>query len=80
MNTRIQKWGNSGAVRLPKVILETAMMKENENVEILADKSGIIIRKAPKKYKNLDELFKDYKGTYKCEEIDTGFPVGKEVF
>ena len=79
MYATIQKWGNSGALRIPKAILETASIKENDKVEILADNNGITIRKASRKFKNLDELFKDYKGTYKCEELDTGEPVGKEV-
>ena len=76
----IQKWGNSGALRIPKAILETAAIKENDRVEILADNSGITIRRASRKYKNLNELFKNYKETYKCEEQGTGSPVGKEVF
>jgi antitoxin MazE len=80
MYATIQKWGNSGALRIPKAILETASLKENDTVEVLADKNVITIRKASKKYKSLDELFEDYKDTYKCEELDTGAPVGKEVF
>ncbi|MBC7765911.1 MAG: AbrB/MazE/SpoVT family DNA-binding domain-containing protein [Hyphomonadaceae bacterium] len=79
MYTTIQKWGNSGALRIPKSILETASIKENDKVEILADHDGITIRKASRKYRNLDELFKGYEGTYTCEEFDTGSPVGKEV-
>ena len=79
MFTKIQKWGNSGALRIPKAILETASIKENDKVEILADENGITIRKASRKFKNLDELFADYKGTYPCEDIDTGAPVGKAV-
>lgn len=79
MYATIQKWGNSGAIRIPKAILETASIKENDKVEILADNTGITIRKASRKYRNLNELFKDYKETYKCEELDTGSSVGKEV-
>ena len=80
MYATIQKWGNSGAVRIPKAILETAFLKENDKVEIIADGEVITIRKAAKKYKNLEELFENYYGDYKCTEIDVGSPIGKEVF
>jgi len=42
----IQKWGNSQAIRLPKAILETARIMENEQVIILAEHNHIMIKKA----------------------------------
>ncbi len=80
MYTTIQKWGNSSAIRIPKVILETVSIKENDAVEIITTDDTITIRKTTKKYKSLDELFKNYNGTYTCEEMTTGSIVGKEVF
>ena len=79
MITAIQKWGNSCAIRIPVGILEALSIKENDKVEILAEEETITIRKAVKKYKNLDELFLNYDGEYKCYEIDTGHSIGKEV-
>ena len=78
MITSIQKWGNSNAVRIPKNILDSVRFFENDKVEIIADESEIIIKRAKRKYNSLDELFSDYNGDYKCEEIDTG-TVGREV-
>jgi len=75
----IQKWGNSHGLRIPKAILESALLKENDKVEINVQDNIITIRKAEKKYRNLDELFAGYKGDYKCTEYDTGDPAGKEV-
>jgi len=80
MYTTIQKWGNSCAVRIPKVILETLSIHENDKIEILTTHDTITIRKATINYKNLDELFENYKGEYTCEEFDTGSAIGKEVF
>jgi antitoxin MazE len=79
VSTTLSKWGNSQGVRLPKSILDAASIGEGEDVEISADKTGIKIRKAVK-IETLDDLFKDYHGDYKCEEIDTGEPVGNEVW
>jgi len=83
MYTTIQKWGNSQAVRLPKVILDTLFLQENDPVEITADSQAIVIKKAARKRrakKSLEERFADYTGDYQCTEWDTGKPVGKEVW
>ena len=83
MLTTIQKWGNSQGVRLPKTILDKLFLQENDQVEIDTENSSIIIKKATRKrraIRSLDELFSNYTGNYKCEEWNTGKPVGKEVW
>ena len=83
MLTTIQKWGNSQGVRLPKTILDKLFLQENDQVEINTENSSIIIRKATRKrraIKSLEELFSNYTGIYKCEECDTGKPVGREIW
>ncbi len=79
MAAKLQKWGNSQALRLTKEILHAAQFSENEKVEIFADETGIKIQKA-QKIETLDDLFKNYNGDIKCTEWDTGAPVGKEVW
>ena len=57
-----------------EIIMLTTIQGENDS---------IIIKKASRKRrarKSLEELFVNYKGKYKCEEWDTGKPVGKEVW
>jgi len=83
MTTTIQKWGNSQGVRLPKNIMETLSLRENERVDISIESDSIIIKKAARKRRakiSLEERFVDYKGDYKCEEADWGKPVGKEYW
>ncbi len=79
MTTTLQKWGNSQALRLTKEVLRAAQFSDNESVEILADETGIRIRKA-QKIETLADLFKNYDGDCICSEWDTGAPVGREVF
>lgn len=79
MTATLQKWGNSQAVRLTKEVLKAAQFRENEVVEIIADETGIKIRKA-QKIETLADLFRNYDGGYKPTEWDTGAPVGKEVW
>ena len=82
MNATIQKWGNSQAVRLPKALLEIASIKENEQVQILAERDKIVIQKVKTKrrHKTLAERLEGFEGDYVGEEWDTGAPVGKEVW
>ncbi|MCL2035705.1 MAG: AbrB/MazE/SpoVT family DNA-binding domain-containing protein [Oscillospiraceae bacterium] len=80
MQTTIQKWGNSQAIRLPKAILETAQLGENETVQIFAEQDKIIIKRANiRKHRTLTERLEGWTGEYVFEEWDTGAPVGREI-
>lgn len=74
----IQKWGNSQGIRIPKGALIAACLQENDDVEIIAGKDTIMLRKL-RRPRNLDELFADYHGDYQPVEFDTGVEVGREV-
>jgi len=81
MNATIQKWGNSHAIRIPKAILETALFKADEQVEIIVEDNKIIIKKAVrKKHITLEERLKDFNGEYVFEECDWGKPMGNEIW
>ena len=81
MNAMIQKWGNSHAIRLPKSILETASLKENETVQIIAEQNQIIIKKVTdKRHKTLKERLEGFEGEYSFEEWETNAPLGREVW
>ena len=79
MLSKIRKWGNSLALRIPKSVLDSALIKENDSVEFITEKNMITIKKKNEKYRNLDELFAGYNGNRICEEIDTGNPAGNEI-
>lgn len=78
MQTTIQKWGNSQAIRLPKVVLENARLKINDKVDIQVKDGEIIISQAAKLHKPLSERMKGYTGDYKYSEWDTGKNKGSE--
>lgn len=79
MYTTIQKWGNSQGIRIPKQLLEDLNLRESDRVEIDRQQDAIIIRKAGKKHKTLEERLAGFKGSYEFSEWDTGSPVGNEV-
>ena len=80
MTTKIQKWGNSQGVRIPKIILDTVKWTDNEQIIIVVDNDKLIIEKAKNKRKNIKELFAGYKGNYKPTEVDWGEPKGAEIW
>jgi antitoxin MazE len=79
MYSTIQKWGNSQAIRLPKGLLEAAALHENDKVEINAEKDCIVIRRANRRHKTIEERLSGFSGNYKGTEWDTGKPQGNEV-
>jgi len=78
MLSKIQKWGNSQGVRLPKALLASVDFSEGDEVEIIAEEDKIIIRPS-KRHITLKERMAGYSGDYSCSEADTGDAVGKEI-
>jgi len=80
MQTKIKKWGNSLALRIPKLIALDANLKLNKLVDLSIDKDSIIITPIEEKEYSLEKLLE---GVYKNNlhgECDTGAPVGKEIW
>lgn len=50
MAGKIQKWGNSLGVRIPKAVIEKANLGENSEVEIESKNGTIVIFPAKKEY------------------------------
>lgn len=80
MIVNIAKWGNSHAIRIPKELLEKARLSTNDKIEISFNGEEITIKKMEEsKSARLARRFEGYQGDYKCEEMDSGLAVGKEV-
>lgn len=79
MITRIQKWGNSQGIRIPKFILEAVHWNGNEKLVVSTENDKIIIERAEKR-KNIKELFADFHGEYTPAEMDWGEPAGEEIW
>lgn len=79
MHTRVQKWGNSKAVRLPKYITEEAGIKENDEVDLYVHEGNIVITPR-KKHVKLEDRVAEFEAKYRPDEWDTGKPEGDEVW
>ncbi len=78
MVSKVQRWGNSQGLRLPKHILEKADISIGDNVEIFLEDESIIIRKAHKPKFDLAEMVSRMPRNYKAQEDSFGKPLGKE--
>ncbi len=80
MLTKVQKWGNSLALRIPKPFALDAQLENDSLVEISFVKGQIIVTPIPAPSWTLDELLAGITEDNLHSEIDTGFAVGNEVW
>ncbi len=82
MVTRIQKWGNSQGLRLPKQVLEDAHLSLGDDVDVTVQDGLIVIAPARRVRgkQNLKDLVSRIPKDYRAEEVDWGKPVGREVW
>lgn len=82
MNTKIQKWGNSPAVRLPKEIADKHFLREGSNVSVLEGKEQIIIKPIKKKKTDvkLSDLTRKISSKNIHKEISFSDAVGNEIW
>jgi antitoxin MazE len=78
MLAKVQPWGNSQGLRLSKQLLEQADIAVGEDIEIVAKKGQIILKKT-KKF-DLAEMVSRMPKDYQVQEESFGEPVGKEVW
>ena len=78
MNSKVQTWGNSLGLRIPKYIAEKMNFKPGVSISIELEKNRIIIR--PEKEESLEEMVKKINKNNMHENIFDFDPVGKEVW
>jgi antitoxin MazE len=78
--TQVAKWGNSLAVRIPKVVAEDAQLREGEPVTVtIPIEGGLLIKPSRRKYQ-LKQLVAQITAKNRHEETDWGKPKGKELW
>lgn len=80
MRSRVQKWGNSLAVRLPKSFASEAGMAQDTPVDISVEKGRIVVSPVYNDVPTLEELVSQINPRNRHGEIATGAPVGREVW
>lgn len=78
MTILVKKWGNSAAVRIPAVVLETAKIKLEQPVSVRAEGNRIVIEPLESRY-TLSELVAAITPQNRHDDTDFGPPVGREL-
>jgi antitoxin MazE len=79
VTTKVQKWGNSLALRIPKAIASEFRLEQGNAVELRVAGGKLIIEPhRPPQYR-LEDLLKKVSRRNLHDEIRTGRPVGKEI-
>ena len=80
MEVIIKKWGNSAAVRIPASVMAAAQLTLDQPVEVREEQGRIVIEPVRRKEYKLEELLGGITAKNQHKPVDTGTPVGKEVW
>ncbi len=78
MKAQMVKWGNSLAVRIPKPLVDQAMLKEGDSLEIEAAEGRLELRRTSK-IPTLTQLIANITPENRYAEVPTSAEVGKEI-
>lgn len=78
MQTRVQKWGDSLALPIPREVASQAGLAEDTLVEVSLDQGRLIVTPSPRRRLTLEELMRGVTDENIHAEIDFGPPVGRE--
>ena len=79
MKTRVQKWGNSLALRIPKTFAEEAGLQDETEVDVSIVEGRLVVE-ASRPHYTLEELLAGVTEDNIHEETDTGAPLGNEAW
>ena len=80
MQTKIQKWGNSLGLRIPKSFAAEAQVKEGAAVELSVQDGGLLVRPLRVRKYALSVLLRKMRQGNLHREVSTGRAVGREAW
>jgi antitoxin MazE len=80
MLTKVQKWGNSLGLRIPKSFAADAKVEPGTVVDIALVRGGLMIRAATSRKHRLADLLKGVTERNLHGEVSTGGRVGREAW
>ena len=78
VNARVQRWGNSLAIRIPRTYASDLGVREGSEVELTLDGRALIV--TPSTVPTLDALLDGITDANRHEELDIGPPEGREAW
>ena len=80
MKSKVQRWGNSLAVRIPKAFAEEVGLADDSPIEMRLFKGGLLLEPSSAWAPSLDELLDGVADSNLHDETDTGPAQGREVW
>ena len=78
MRTRVQRWGNSLGLRIPKAFAAEVEIDAGSTVDLSVEDGELVVRPVPKLHYDIDELISGITPSNTHEPIDWGEAVGRE--
>ena len=80
METRVQRWGNSLALRIPKVLADEAGLTDNSPVQLTLRDKQLVVVPIARPALSLTALLAQITDENLHHEVDTGPAVGGEAW
>ena len=80
MLTKVQKWGNSLGLRIPKSFAQEAAVEEGSAVDLSVSDGQLVIRPVRHRKYELRELLAEVSEDNLHAEVSTGEPQGREAW
>jgi len=80
MHIRVQKWGNSLAVRIPKPLAEDAKVEEGTVLNLAVSEGKVIATPVKKHKQSLKQMLAKVSRKNLHAEAESGVPVGRELW
>ena len=80
MNTKLAKWGNSLAVRIPSSMAQEAGIGNGDTMDLSLVDGTLVLTPRRSHVESLDELLDNLDPETLHGEVNWGPPVGKEVW
>lgn len=80
METRIRKWGNSLALRIPQTLARQLDLAPDSQVRLTIRDKGLAVQPMRRPPVRLEALLESVTDSNRHEEVDTGPPRGREIW
>ncbi|MFH1486253.1 MAG: AbrB/MazE/SpoVT family DNA-binding domain-containing protein [Chloroflexota bacterium] len=80
MKTRIRKWGNSLALRIPKSFAQEVGLDSDSPVDVLLEEGRLVVVPEIGSQFSLRKLLQQITKDNLHREVDTGTPIGEEIW
>lgn len=80
MKTKVQKWGNSLALRIPKSFAAETLLESDTEVDLSLVKGKLVITPIVEAEYSLEQLLEGVTEDNVHAEMDTGVAVGNEAW